>query len=328
MAEYLGDFRIGKTIHHKFMTVNASGKPTTLGDSPSLLVYVNASVSGVASGLTLTTDFDARTGLSHVQFLATTSVTGVTSGTEFQIVVATGSVSGISLNGYPICDFSLMNRSALMPTTVGNTLAVNSSGSAAIDWAQVSNAGSTVSLTATTLFTVTNVTNNVGAVVTACNTVVPANVTTYSTAIAANVTAASTNIGAVVTASSINIGAIVTACNTVVPANVTAASINIGAVVTACNTVVPANVTAFATVTAVQSAVAIAVWDATLASHLNAGSTGLALNSSSSAGDPWNTAVPGAYGAGSAGFILGTNLNAKVGDVKTNTDKLQFNASN
>jgi hypothetical protein len=52
MAEYLGDFRIGKTIHHKFMTVNASGKPTTLGDSPTLLVYVNASVSGVASGLT------------------------------------------------------------------------------------------------------------------------------------------------------------------------------------------------------------------------------------------------------------------------------------
>jgi hypothetical protein len=181
-----GDFRIGKTIHHKFMTVNASGKPTTLGDSPTLLVYVNASVSGVASGLTLTTDFDARTGLNHVQFLATTSVTGVTSGTEFQIVVATGSVSGISLNGYPICDFSLMNRSALMPTTAGNTLAVNSSGSAAIDWAQVSNPGTTVGLTATTLFTVTNVTNNVGAVVTACNT------------------ACTTNIGAIITASSIN----------------------------------------------------------------------------------------------------------------------------
>jgi hypothetical protein len=32
--------------------------------------------------------------------------------------------------------------------------------------------------------------------------------------------------------------------------------------------------------------------------------------------------------AGSAGFILGTNLDAKSTDIKAKTDKLQFNASN
>jgi 6,7-dimethyl-8-ribityllumazine synthase len=48
-----------------------------------------------------------------------------------------------------------------------------------------------------------------------------------------------------------------------------------------------------------------AVWNATMASHLTAGTTGLALNSAGSAGDPWNTAIPGAYGVGTAGHRLG-----------------------
>ncbi len=54
------------------------------------------------------------------------------------------------------------------------------------------------------------------------------------------------------------------------------------------------------------------VWDVVLASHLTAGSTGAGLNAASSAGDPWTTALPGAYSAGQAGFILGTNLNATI----------------
>lgn len=55
-----------------------------------------------------------------------------------------------------------------------------------------------------------------------------------------------------------------------------------------------------------------AVWNTVLASHLTAGSTGAALNAAGSAGDPWGTALPGAYGAGSAGNLVGTNLNATV----------------
>lgn len=60
------------------------------------------------------------------------------------------------------------------------------------------------------------------------------------------------------------------------------------------------------------AAVADAVWDEVLSGHLTAGTTGNALNSAGSAGDPWGTALPGAYGAGSAGYIVGTNLNATV----------------
>lgn len=55
-----------------------------------------------------------------------------------------------------------------------------------------------------------------------------------------------------------------------------------------------------------------AVWDVVSASHVGAGTTGLALASAASAGDPWATAIPGAYSAGTAGYIVGNNLNATV----------------
>jgi hypothetical protein len=54
------------------------------------------------------------------------------------------------------------------------------------------------------------------------------------------------------------------------------------------------------------------VWDETISKHLSSGSTGAALNAAGSAGDPWTTPLPGAYGAGTAGKIVGDNLNATV----------------
>lgn len=59
------------------------------------------------------------------------------------------------------------------------------------------------------------------------------------------------------------------------------------------------------TVPPTEATIAGAVWDVTLASHLTAGSTGFALNAAGSAGDPWGTLIPGAYGAGTAGHRLG-----------------------
>jgi len=56
--------------------------------------------------------------------------------------------------------------------------------------------------------------------------------------------------------------------------------------------------------------VANAVWDAVAADHTAPGSTGEALGAAGSAGDPWVTAIPGAYGAGSAGKLLGDLLAA------------------
>lgn len=58
--------------------------------------------------------------------------------------------------------------------------------------------------------------------------------------------------------------------------------------------------------------IADAVWDEAISGHLAAGSTGNALNAAGSAGDPWSTPLPGAYGAGTAGKIVGDNVNATI----------------
>lgn len=57
-----------------------------------------------------------------------------------------------------------------------------------------------------------------------------------------------------------------------------------------------------------------AVWDEAISGHLTGGTTGAALNAAGSAGDPWSTPLPGAYSSGTAGFIIGTNVDAKISD--------------
>jgi hypothetical protein len=80
--------------------------------------------------------------------------------------------------------------------------------------------------------------------------------------------------------------------------------------------------TAYQLTTGNQILIAGRVWDELIASHSTAGTTGLALASASSAGDPWGTALPGAYASGTAGFLVGTYVNASISAVKAKTDNL------
>lgn len=65
--------------------------------------------------------------------------------------------------------------------------------------------------------------------------------------------------------------------------------------------------------------IADGVWDEAIADHAGAGSTGLAL---AGAGDPWNTAIPGAYAAGTAGKKVADLYQATVGnrEIKNNQE--------
>jgi hypothetical protein len=65
--------------------------------------------------------------------------------------------------------------------------------------------------------------------------------------------------------------------------------------------------------------VADVVWDEPLASHAIVGSTGAALSAAGGSGDPWATALPGAYGAGTAGKIVGDYIDAAVSTRATQT---------
>jgi len=70
------------------------------------------------------------------------------------------------------------------------------------------------------------------------------------------------------------------------------------------------------------AAISDAVWDELLSGHSVSGSTGEALSSAGTAGDPWTTALPGAYGAGTAGNIIGNNIDAPISTVDTNVDAI------
>jgi hypothetical protein len=76
----------------------------------------------------------------------------------------------------------------------------------------------------------------------------------------------------------------------------------------------PDNTTTFAIFPGADTAadIADAVWDELLSGHAVSGSAGEALSAAGTAGDPWTTALPGAYGAGTAGKIIGDNINAAI----------------
>jgi len=74
--------------------------------------------------------------------------------------------------------------------------------------------------------------------------------------------------------------------------------------------------------------IAVAVWDELLSGHAVSGSAGEALSAAGSAGDPWLTALPGAYGSGTAGKIIGDNINATISSraTQTSVDDLPTNS--
>lgn len=100
------------------------------------------------------------------------------------------------------------------------------------------------------------------------------------------------------------------------PTNFSALAITAGGIVTANTTQLAGQtVTASAGVTfpsSVSSLTATNVWDFNISGYTTAGLAGTYLKGAGAAGDPWTAALPGAYGAGTAGYIVGTNLNATI----------------
>ena len=72
------------------------------------------------------------------------------------------------------------------------------------------------------------------------------------------------------------------------------------------------------------AAIADAVWDANLNDHNSPSTAGNKLNAASAAGDPWTASLEG-YGAGSAGHLLATNLNATVSSRASHTAVISSN---
>lgn len=125
---YVGDIRLGDTIDVKFTTRRFStGAPFTLAGSPAVAAYVGNGTTEITAGITLTTDFDSRTGLNNIRVVAT-SGNGFATATNVQLVITAGTVDGVSVVGEVVGTFSIEARSALMPTTAARTLLVGTAG--------------------------------------------------------------------------------------------------------------------------------------------------------------------------------------------------------
>lgn len=147
---YRGDIRLGDTLDVKFCTVTTTGAPTTLAGSPVVSAYVGNGTTEITAGITLSVDFDSRTGMHNVRVVAT-SGNGFATATNVDLVLTAGTVGGTSVVGYVIGSFSIENRSGLMPTTAARTLDVSAGGEAGLDWANIGSPTTAVNLSATNI---------------------------------------------------------------------------------------------------------------------------------------------------------------------------------
>lgn len=304
----LGDFDASAIIYGKFTTVQSTGAPFTLAGTPALSVYKDNSTTQSTTGVTLSVDFDSVTGLNHFTIDTSADGTFYSAGSFFDIVITTGTVNSISVVGYTVGQFTIRKTAALKPTTAGRTLDVSSGGEAGLDWANIGSptTAQTLSGTSTKALEPTTAGRTLDVTATGEAGIDWANIGGPTTAVNLSGTTISTS--QAITSVSGAVGSVTGAVGSVTG--------NVGGNVAGTVASVVGNVggNVVGTVDSVVDVTTIVdgVWDEPIAGHVTAGTTGAALNAAGAAGDPWSISLPGAYGAGTAGYILGTNLDDLV----------------
>jgi len=114
MYPYLGDRPVASTVVLLFATT-VNGLPTTLSGSPAISVYKNSLTESVA-GVTLTVDYDARTGMNQVVIDTSADGAFYAAGSDFSVVITTGTVGGTSQVGWVVGAFAQRIPRAMLPT--------------------------------------------------------------------------------------------------------------------------------------------------------------------------------------------------------------------
>jgi hypothetical protein len=146
---HLGDYDASSVIYGKFTTYRpGSGATFTLGGTPALSVYKDNSTTQSTTGVTLSADFDSVTGLNHFTIDTSADGTFYAAGSNFDVVVTTGTVDGISVVGAAVASFTIRKNSALKPATAGRTLVVDAAGLADANAVKLGPTGSGTAQTA------------------------------------------------------------------------------------------------------------------------------------------------------------------------------------
>lgn len=148
---YVGDFLAASSVALGFNTVSTAGVPTTLAGTPTVAVYKNSSTTESTSGVTLTVDFDSRTG-SHIVVIDTSSDgTFYAAGSDFRVELTAGTVGGTSVVGAIVGTFSIQNRTQLANVTRWNTVTVATPATAGIPEINVKNINNVSASSVTTV---------------------------------------------------------------------------------------------------------------------------------------------------------------------------------
>ena len=107
---YLGDYAEDyATLNVKFTSRTLAGIPATLTDGAVKVYKANSTDTEINTGVTLTADFDAVTGLNNVLIdLSAAAFYAVAN--DYAIVVTAGTVDGVSVVGEVLAVFSIENR--------------------------------------------------------------------------------------------------------------------------------------------------------------------------------------------------------------------------
>lgn len=107
---YIGDFAKGSvTVRHFFNTRKGDGTPITLAGTPAVKGYENAGTTEFTTGITLTVDFDSKTGLHLLE--VDLSQSEYEEGKDYTFFVSAGTVDSVSVVGAIVCSLSIENRS-------------------------------------------------------------------------------------------------------------------------------------------------------------------------------------------------------------------------
>ncbi|HEU4601381.1 MAG TPA: hypothetical protein VFS24_05410, partial [Steroidobacteraceae bacterium] len=110
-----------------FGTVNPStGASFTLGGTPAVSIYKDNGTTESTTGVTLTADFDARTGLNHLRVTTASDGTFYSAGSYFEAVITAGTVNSVSVVGQPVCAFTL--NKAKVSSVTGSVASIASGG--------------------------------------------------------------------------------------------------------------------------------------------------------------------------------------------------------
>lgn len=123
-----GDYAPGTILYGKFSGWRPSTGSTYGITSAVVRVYKDNSTTESSAGVSLTTNFDGLAGLHHFAIDTSADGTFYSSGSNFDVVLTSGTVDGVDASGTVVGSFTLNKTAAVRPATAGRTVTLDASG--------------------------------------------------------------------------------------------------------------------------------------------------------------------------------------------------------